>query len=294
MQFLNTQDWKMTAAVCLVISLFLVIRAFTINPNTGCRRYGWKSLVFLTLTLGLIASIHFFQKQKLSRTYDDVAEINAAITVHDQEYRTASAGLETAFEEFSTTIREFQPAGNPQNDLIAIGNVAGKTLKVGKATIEKFKVLTESARRYQNTLNRAGKIYQFARNNLSDSASEEDALLIQSGKLIRQMASEEEFTELSSAYVDLAEVFEKLAHMTESRYAEVEVSMPALREAIYYVERANRYLQTVQTHASTLQGFHSPEEILTDIKIYQEGVKEVTESIRALNQRLGEVNVTQF
>ncbi len=294
MSFLIAEEWKIVAAGCLVICLLLVLRAFTINSSTGRRRFGLKSFLFLSLTVGLITVIRVAEENKLSETYRDVAKVNEAIMVHDQEYRAANASLQAAFVDFSTTIQEFHPAGDARTDLMAIAQVAGKTLSLGKATIEKFQVLKASAGRYQNTLNRAGRTYQFAHNNLKKWADEDDGLLLQSSQLIRRMASDEEFSELSVAYGDLADVFEKLSRMTDSRYAEVTFSMPALEEAIYYVERANRYLQTVQTHASTLQGFHSPEEILTDIKVYQEGVKEVTDSIRALNQRLGEVNLTKF
>lgn len=290
MSVLVTEEAKMVAAGCLIICLMLVVRAFTINAYAGRRRFGRKSSVFLLLTLGLIGAIHLAKTHQVADTYESVNRVNKAISTYDSTFRSANVSFDGAFEDYSQSFQEIPVGGDVRSDLMAIGITASKTRLLGEAVIAKYEVLKSAANAYQDALADGGETYRFAHSNLNQWAMDERTMLQQSSDIIKTLAADEEYTELSVSYEELSEVFQKLAQMTDSRYSEIEVNMPALESAIHYVHRANRYLMTVETHAATLKSFQGPSSVLADIEAYQIRVKTTQDGIRKINRRLDEIS----
>jgi hypothetical protein len=291
MQILVHEYTRYAAVACVLMSLFLILRPLTTSPVTGRRRFGWKSFMFQIATVCLIVGIRHVSGKQLELAYGQVANVNMAITAEDSEYRSAKASFQTDFEAYTIGLEGMKPGGGIRNDLAAIGQMAGRTRAMGESLLAKYDALQTLSRKYQSTLVDAQVQYTFAESSLRTFATEEDAML-ETSHLMRMFADQEKYSELSVAYGDFAKVFEKLSSVSEDRFDEIEVSLPALAEAMDYVKAANRYLATVEMHAQAFSNFTSPDEILRDVEVYQKGVDGVMESIHDLVDQLESLELT--
>lgn len=278
------------AVACLLVSLLLILRAFTIHSRKGSPRFGTKSILFVMATACLIFSIRFSKPYRVEVAYDRVHSANNAVMVNDQAYRTAKATFKSGLNAYSVSLAKFDPNADIEHQLINVGEAAGRTLVMGESLLKEYEALVRLAKSYQGTLKDAEGAYEFAGSSLKEWATEEDALL-ESSRTMRRLASEEEFEELSLAYDDLAIVFEELSKNSRSRYAEIEVSLPALEEAMVYVRHANRYLATVEKHASVLSNFKGPVEILDDVEEFRKAVEGISDAINGLKRLLLQTDV---
>ncbi|MEM8671139.1 MAG: hypothetical protein AAGG48_26680 [Planctomycetota bacterium] len=279
------------AVACFLGSVFVVLRAFSKDPNSGKRRIGFKSVAFLVFTVLLVLAIRYGDKHRIERAYELVRKTNRDVSASDAKYRAANSSFRTSFELYRDSFRSLEPGSDFQGDLIAIGEIAKETRALGEALEERYAELSEISAAYQVTLTNASGTYALAQSTL-DWATEEDALLYRS-KMIQELAKNEEYAELGLAYEELAEVFEKLARNSTQRANEIEVNTPELAKAMSFVERANAYLKVVEFHSNALGGFESPDQILRDMRPYKDGVNQVISGIHELNVRLDQVDVTE-
>lgn len=279
--------------VCLIISFFLVVRAFAARSHSGLRKFGPKSIFFVMTTASLVFALRYFREHRVAVAYERVVNANNAVMQGDSEYRMAEASFRADLQAYTKSLAAFENADDPKTQLARLGEVAAKTRVLGERLLQQYAILLSRANGYQDKLEDAEVAYAFAASSLKASADEEQTVSSTSRELL-ELASGEEYAELSRAYEDLAIVLQELGRSSNARFSEIEVTLPALEEAMSYVKHANRYLAAVDHHAKAFSQFTSPAEILDEAAAYEEAVREIIGAVKTLKRQLQRTNRTTF
>ncbi len=272
------------AKTCVAISVFLLARGLR-KRRTYEPRYGWKTWAFVLFTTCLVASLRYQPKPDITQTMADVQTANASLISAEAEVKTSEVSLEEGYQSYVQSFTNFNEAHDVQSDLRVIGTLAGQTAELGNSVLRHFHEMERASRTYEAAYATAETSYGHAQTAIDFWASEERAYL-DAVVSLRSAADQEVYRDLISGYKDLAETLEMAAKSRRTSVSHISMSLSEIKKTMNYIESANRFLKAVQQHCLTLADWKSPETILAEVKIYQDGLNTVGKAITTLRDRL--------